>query len=132
MQPLPSTPCEAAVWSPELWVGQDYLVSDGQNKYSVPFDLIGEKVALRLTRQTMEVFYRGTRIAMRRQASAVQRDPIVKMEHMPPEHRRYMSYKIEDFTQWGSSVGEYILPLWSGISLPAEKLRNNVIKAVPA
>ena len=66
MQPLPSTPYEPAVWSPELRVGQDYLVSDGQNKYSVPFDLIGEKVVLRLTRQTVEVFYRGTRIAMHR------------------------------------------------------------------
>ena len=47
-------------------MGQDYLVSDGQNKYSVPFDLIGEKVVLGLTRQTVEVFYRGTRIAMHR------------------------------------------------------------------
>lgn len=88
-------------------MGQDYLVSDGQNKYSVPFDLIGEKVVLGLTRQTVEVFYRGTRVAMHRRASAAQRDPIVKMEHIPPEHRRYMSYNMEDFTQWGSSVGEH-------------------------
>ena len=107
MQPLPSTPYEPAAWSPELRVDQDYLVSDGQNKYSVAFDLIGEKVVLRLTRQTVEVFYRGTRAAMHRRASTVQRDPIVKMEHMPPEHRRYMNYNMEDFTLWGSSVGEH-------------------------
>lgn len=64
MQPLPCVSYELAVWSPELRVGQDYLVSDGLNKYPVPFGLIGEKVVLRLTRQTVEVFYRGTRVAM--------------------------------------------------------------------
>ena len=32
---------------------------------------------------------------------------MAKMEHMPPEHRKYMSYNMEDFTQWGSSVGEH-------------------------
>ena len=92
MRPLPSVPYEPAVWTPELRVGQDYLVSDGKNKYSVPFDLIGEKVTLRLTGQTVEVFYRGTRVAMHRRSCTAQRDPIVKMEHMPPEHRRYLSY----------------------------------------
>ena len=107
LQPLPSTPYELAIWSPEVRVGQDYLVSDGRNKYSVPFDLIGEKVVLRLTRQTVEVFYRGTRVAMHRRAPAIQRDPIVKLEHMPPEHRRCMSYNAEDFMQWGSSVGKH-------------------------
>ena len=48
MQPLPSEPYESAIWSPDLKVGNDYLVSDGMNKYSVPYDLIGEKVNLRL------------------------------------------------------------------------------------
>lgn len=59
MQPLPSEPYESAIWSPDLKVGNDYLVSDGMNKYSVPYDLIGEKVNLRLTPNTVEVFFRG-------------------------------------------------------------------------
>ena len=64
MRHLPATAYESAVWSPELKVGLDHLVSDRLNKYSVPFDLIGEKVNLRLTQNTVEVFYRGTRVAM--------------------------------------------------------------------
>ena len=36
MRPLPTMPYEPAVWSPELRVGHDYLVSDGMNRYSVP------------------------------------------------------------------------------------------------
>ena len=106
MKPLPTVPYEPAVWSPELRIGRDYLVSDGLNRYSVPFDLIGEKVTLRLTPQTVEVFYRGTRVAMHRRLYTAKRDPIVKPEHMPPEHRKYLNYNTDDFSAWGKSVGE--------------------------
>ena len=66
MRLLPSEPYEPAIWSPDLKVGNDYLVSDGLNKYSVPYDLIGEKVNLRLTPHTVEVFFRGSRVLSRR------------------------------------------------------------------
>jgi len=106
MRPLPTTPYEPAVWSPELRIGHDYLVSDGMNRYSVPFDLIGEKVVLRLTRNAVEVFFKGTRVAMHLRNGTPQREPVVKEEHMPPEHRKYLAYNTNDFTQWGESVGE--------------------------
>ena len=54
-RPLPVKPYEPALWSPDLLVGHDYLVSDGMKKYSVPFDLIGHKVNLRITRDTLQV-----------------------------------------------------------------------------
>lgn len=57
MSPLPSEPYEPASWFPDLKVGNDYLASDGMNKHSVPYDLIGEKVNLRLTPNTVEVFF---------------------------------------------------------------------------
>ena len=37
MLPLPSVPYEPAVWK-QATVRNDYLISDGQNKYSVPYD----------------------------------------------------------------------------------------------
>ena len=77
------------------------------NKYSVPFDLIGEKVNLRLTKNAVEVFYRGTRVAMHARHRTVLRDPVVKPEHMTPEHRKYLNYNESEFTSWGSSVGEH-------------------------
>ena len=55
-QPLPETPYEPAIWlNPK--VGTDYLVTDGINKYSVPYDLIGEIVDVRVSKNTVEVFY---------------------------------------------------------------------------
>lgn len=106
MRPLPKAPYEPAIWTGELHVGNDYLVSDGVNKYSVPFDLIGEKVVLRLTRNTVDVFYRGDRVAMHKRSRNAQREPIVKPEHMPKEHRSYLAYNADDFSEWGASIGE--------------------------
>ena len=56
MLPLPTAPFEAAVWSMAK-VPNDYLISDGKNKYSVPYNLIGEKVDIRVTKNLVEVYY---------------------------------------------------------------------------
>lgn len=106
MKQLPSQRYELATWNPNIKVGTDYLVSDGRNKYSVPFDLIGEKVDIRLTSTTVEVFFHGSRVASHVRKTAVQREPIVNENHMAPEHRKYLNYNTEDFTVWAKSVGE--------------------------
>ena len=62
------------------------------NKYSVPYDLIGEKVNLRLTPDTVEVFFQGSRVAIHVRSKAFRREPVMKLEHMPMEHRAYLSY----------------------------------------
>ena len=88
MQPLPAHAYEPSVWlTPK--VGYDYLVSDGLNKYSVPYDLIGEKVE----------------VAAHIRLEKEQRDPVVKPEHMPEAHRKYLSYNAEEFTEWASTIG---------------------------
>ena len=104
MRPLPAHSYEPAVWLHPK-VGYDYLVSDGVNKYSVPYDLIGEKVDVRLTSQIVEVFYKQTRVAAHIRLDKPQRDPVVKPEHMPEAHRRYLNYTADDFTAWANTVG---------------------------
>ena len=101
---LPAIPFEAAVWS-VVKVPNDYLVSDGRNKYSVPYNLIGEKVDVRVTKATVEVFYHGSRVASHRRLQTIQRDPLVKLEHMPLAHQKYLAYNAEDFSRWAMSVG---------------------------
>ncbi len=106
MKPLPNQRYELATWNPSLTVGSDYLVSDGKNKYSVPFDLIGEKVDMRLTSNTVEIFFHGSRVASHVRKQAAQREPIVNPDHMTPEHRKYLGYNTEDFMNWAKSIGE--------------------------
>lgn len=89
MKPLPLTPYEPAVWSTAK-VQQDYLITDGKNKYSVPFDLIGEQVDIRLTKNTVEAYYHGSRVASHPRTRIAQRNPVIQPEHMPQHHRKYL------------------------------------------
>lgn len=106
MKALPDIRYEIATWNPGVTVSTDYLVSDGKNKYSVPFDLIGEKVDIRLTPSTVEVFYHGARVASHKRSAAIQREPIINRDHLTPEHRKYLNYNAEDFSKWAKTVGE--------------------------
>lgn len=102
--PLPPCDFEPAVWSAAK-VSVDYLVTDGRNKYSVPCNLIGEQVDIRVTRNMVEVFYHGSRVAAHLRMQTTQHDPIVKSEHMPSEHRKYLNYNENSFREWADSVG---------------------------
>jgi len=104
LKPLPATPYETAVWS-KATVQKDYLISDGKNKYSVPFDLIGEQVDIRITRNVVEAFFHGARVASQPRSYKVLRDPIIVPEHMPENHRKYLSYNEEEFILWATSIG---------------------------
>lgn len=106
MQPLPSVPFEPAVWSTAT-VQNDYLITDGINKYSIPFDLIGEEVSIRSTSRTVEVFYHGNRVASHTRVKKAQRDPIYRKEHMPLAHQKYLSYNQEAFLNWATEIGTH-------------------------
>lgn len=107
MHPLPSTPYEPAVWFAAK-IQNDYTVSDGLNRYSVPFDLIGEQVDIRLTKDTVEVFFHGSRVASHARRKKAQRDAVMIPEHMPEAHRKYLSYNKEAFLSWAEQSGPYI------------------------
>lgn len=104
MQPLPVAPYEPAVWSTAK-VQNDYLINDGINKYSVPFDLISEQVDIRVTNETVEVFFHGSRVASHIRHKKAELDPIRTKEHMPPEHQKYLAYAPEEFLFWAAAVG---------------------------
>lgn len=105
LRPLPAIPYEPSIWVVGNKVGTDYLISDRLNKYSVPFDLIGESVDIKLTHTMVEVYFKGDRVATHRRSPVAQHDPIVKPEHMPEAHRQYLKYNSEDFLEWGKAAG---------------------------
>ena len=46
-----------------------------------------------------------TLLASHRRLQTRQRDPMVKREHMPPEHQKYLTYNADEFSRWAMSVG---------------------------
>lgn len=105
MLPLPKRPFEPSVWKQQI-VGNDYLISDGLNKYSVPFDLIGEQVQIRLTKDLVEVYFKGSRMTSHKRLEKYSVRPVVKPEHMPTNHRAYMDCNAEEFKAWAETVGK--------------------------
>ncbi len=108
MKPLPLTPYEPAVWSTEK-VLQDYLLTDGKNKYSVPFDLIGEQIDIRLTKNTVEAYFHGSRVASHPRLLEAQREPVIQAEHMPQNHQKYLSRNEDEFRVWANSIGPWTM-----------------------
>jgi len=104
LKPLPASPYEPAAWS-STTVQRDYLISDGKNKFSVPFDLIGEKIDVRVTRNTIEAFFHGARVASHPRLDKTLRDPIIIPSHMPENHRKYLSYNDDEFLSWAAGIG---------------------------
>ena len=104
MQPLPANSYEPSLWSDQT-VLLDYTVTDGLNKYSVPYDLIGESVSVRVTRDTVEVFFHGNRVAVHPREASRKRDPLMVTSHMPENHRQYLTYTEDDFHSWASTIG---------------------------
>ena len=104
MQPLPANPYEPSIWS-EQTILLDYTITDGLNKYSVPYDLIGEVVSVRVTRNAVEVFFNGNRVAVHTRDRKRRRDPITVPLHMPENHRQYLTYTENDFETWAATIG---------------------------
>lgn len=109
LKPLPFRPYEISTWLPPLKVGYDYVVSDGLNKYSVPFDLIGKAVDIKLTTDTVEIYCKGNRVASHHRENKRLNSPVVNPDHMPEEHKKYLTYNSESFQSWAKEAGTHIL-----------------------
>jgi hypothetical protein len=62
MLPLPVEPFDMSQWT-HARVNIDYHIALDHNFYSVPYRLIGEPVEVRSTPTTVEIFYKGKRVA---------------------------------------------------------------------
>jgi O-acetylhomoserine/O-acetylserine sulfhydrylase-like pyridoxal-dependent enzyme len=60
--------------------------------YSVPFEYIKQKVDVRLTKATVEVFYGGNRICSHPRLYGRFNQYSTIQEHMPPEHQKYVQF----------------------------------------
>ncbi|MER8906021.1 IS21 family transposase [Mesorhizobium sp. M0772] len=100
---LPAEEYEFAEWRLAR-VSTDYHVEFERYFYSVPHGLIREQVDVRATSRTIEVFFKGKRVAVHQRRYGGARfgtDP----DHMPSSHRRYAEWSPERFRRWARSIG---------------------------
>jgi transposase len=104
MRPLPETRYEFATWR-SCKLAFDYHVSDSEHGhyYSAPYRLAGERVEVRTSAATVEVFHRHRRVASHKRSftPGFTTDPA----HMPESHRRYAKWTPGRIVAWANKAG---------------------------
>jgi len=104
LKPLPVATYVYAAWK-LCTVALDYHVDVERHYYSVPHQLLRQKVWVRLTARTVEVFAKGARVASHARTSSNRQHTTVR-DHMPSSHRRYADWTPERIKRQAAKVGQ--------------------------
>jgi len=104
MMPLPGSAYEYAEWK-KLRVNIDYHVAIDKHYYSVPYQLVKEQLDARVSANTVELLYKGKRVASHRRSRQVGRHTTVTA-HMPKAHRDYAEWTPERLVRWAEETGQ--------------------------
>jgi len=82
----------------------DYHIEVEGHYYSVPYQLVKHQVEVRITRQIVEVFHKGRRVASHRRSKEKGYHTTLT-EHMPKAHQRYAEWTPERLIRWAAKNG---------------------------
>jgi transposase len=105
LKPLPSTRYEFGEWSKPK-VNIDYHVEVDKHFYSVPYRLVGERMEARRTASTVEIFFKGRRVASHPR-SYVKSGASTLPEHRPENHRAHQEWSPERIISWAKKSGTH-------------------------
>jgi len=103
LKALPAQPYILAEWRIRR-VGIDYHVEVGDHYYSVPHRFARAEVEVRFTVRTVEIFFKGERIAVHHRMSGNHKHTTVA-EHMPSSHRRYAGWTVTRIREDAARIG---------------------------
>jgi transposase len=103
LRPLPASRYEVAEWR-DATVNIDYHVVVDHNYYSLPHQLVHQRVEVRLSAATVELFLKGRRVASHRRLGGrgqYATDPA----HMPHAHRAHAEWTPSRLIAWAKTTG---------------------------
>jgi transposase len=103
MKPLPERRYEYADWERPK-VNIDYHVEIYRHYYSVPYQLRGNVVDARITATTLELLFKGKRVASHPRSCLAGRHTTCP-EHMPESHKRYLEWTPSRIERWAQKTG---------------------------
>ncbi|MHC4894586.1 MAG: IS21 family transposase [Planctomycetota bacterium] len=103
---LKPPPTDAYVYSDwkKVTVNIDYHVDVERHLYSVPYQLVGERLEARYSEKTVELLYRGRRVAAHRRSHRVG-GFTTNSEHMPKAHRQHAEWSPSRLIRWAAKFG---------------------------
>lgn len=103
MLPLPEHPYEFATFC-KARVNIDYHIEVDKHYYSVPYQLTRAEVEVRMTRSSVEVLWRGKRVASHMRS--YQKGAATTLDaHRPASHRAYLEWTPSRIASWASGTG---------------------------
>ena len=105
LQPLPAHRYQIGHWRQAL-ANIDYHVQVDWHAYSVPYTLTQQRVEIRLSARTVEIFHQGRRVALHARSferGGFTTDPA----HRPKAHQRHLEWTPSRLIDWGKTIGPY-------------------------
>lgn len=109
LRPLPVEPYVLSHWK-KAKVNIDYHIEVDGHYYSVPYKYAQKSVEIRLTQNTVEVFFEGNRIAAHRRLPDLLQyrgRHTTVTEHMPKAHQRYGDWSPQRLIHWAEKTGPH-------------------------
>jgi transposase len=104
LKPLPLEPYAYAEWKkakPHI----DYHIEAHGFYYSVPYQLAKKEMEVRITQHTIEIFYKGKRVASHQRSYDPSKRYITLRQHMPTSHQKYLDWTPDRIIRWASKTG---------------------------
>ena len=102
LKPLPCAPYEYAEWR-KAKPGIDYHVAVDKRFYSVPHNLVGQTLTVRLTATTVEVLQKGKRVACYPRNAHGRHSTLT--QHIPKAHQARREWSPGRFLNWARDIG---------------------------
>ncbi len=103
LRALPPSPFIVATWL-EATVNIDYHVVVDHHYYSVPYGLIHQRLQVRLSETSVELFHKAKRVAAH--PRNFQRGLFTTLdEHRPKSHQRYLEWTPGRIIDWARKIG---------------------------
>jgi transposase len=113
LRELPAEPFDMSQWS-YARVNIDYHIAFDANFYSVPYTLVQERVEVRATPTTIEIFHKGQRVASHVRGHG-REQVFTQREHRPKSHQAHLEWTPSRMVHWAEQIGPHTAKLFERI-----------------
>ena len=103
MNPLPEHPFELSEWKMAT-VQLNYHIQVEKMNYSIPYEYVGKRVEVKLTKDTVTVYYKKNQICQHKRLYGHRNQYSTNEAHMPKNHQLFQWNK-ECFMNWAATIG---------------------------
>lgn len=103
LKPLPNQTYVYAEWK-QCRAGIDYHIEVERHYYSVPYQLMKQKLWVRITARTIEIYHKGQRVAAHQRSSGNRQHSTIR-DHMPAGHRYIDGWSPERISRQAARMG---------------------------